>query len=432
VNGGPSLPTPRDSEIESALIELTAEEREAVEALANKTILSGPIFQSSKPLQKRAWMVAIAEAKRTRIGSSKPGTLSDGPPVSKPATVAVVTRMSEIEARAVEWLWEGRIPVGMLTLFEGDPGVGKSTTLYDVVARVTRGWAMPSELGSETSGIVREPRTVLLLSAEDDPHAVIRPRLDAAGADVERVIILKMQTEDGTREPLITEQDVAAWVEVVREHAVALVVVDPIVAYLPDGTDTNNDHSIRRALGRLKPLAESGCSVIGVKHWRKGASDKALYRGGGSIGFVGAARSVLVAGHDPDDESRERRVFAVVKSNLAAIAPSLGYRLAVSAGAAVPHVEWLGVVEHGADALSAMPPTGEERSALADAREFLREVLADGELRQKDVQRQAKAREIKEATLRRAVKAEKVASRREGFGAEGYWLWALRSGGGVQ
>jgi hypothetical protein len=204
------------------------------------------------------------------------------------------------------------------------------------------------------------------------------------------------------------------------------LIVDPLVAYLQDGVDTNSDHSIRRALIKLKPLAErTGCAVVAVRHWKKAATDKALYRGGGSIGFIGAARSGLVVGYDPDDETKRTRIFAVSKTNLAPIAPSLAFVLAVPPGADMPRVEWLGVSSQSADALTAEPPPRKDTAEMDEATAFLRSFLAGGPLPAKEVKREAKERDITEPTLRRAKKRLGVVAEKEGFGSEGRWMWRL-------
>src|SRR5262245_40850491 len=38
-----------------------------------------------------------------------------------------VTRLADVESKTIAWLWDGRIPLGMLTVLDGDPGLGKST-----------------------------------------------------------------------------------------------------------------------------------------------------------------------------------------------------------------------------------------------------------------------------------------------------------------
>jgi putative DNA primase/helicase len=77
-------------------------------------------------------------------------------------------------------VWPQRIPAGKLSLLEGDPGEGKSLITIDITARITTGQPF-------ADGAPSEQGIVILLSAEDDPADTIRPRLDAAGADVSRV-----------------------------------------------------------------------------------------------------------------------------------------------------------------------------------------------------------------------------------------------------
>ena len=95
-----------------------------------------------------------------------------------PVTGAVLRRLSDIPAEKLSWLWPGRIPLGKLTLLAGDPGLGKSFITLDIAARVTRG---PIGRMVQSTG---QPGSVIVLSAEDDAADTIRPRLEAAGADL--------------------------------------------------------------------------------------------------------------------------------------------------------------------------------------------------------------------------------------------------------
>src|SRR5262249_42750622 len=54
-----------------------------------------------------------------------------------------LTRLAMVKPEPVRWLWPGRIPLGMVTVLDGDPGLGKSTMLLDLAARLTRGDRMP-------------------------------------------------------------------------------------------------------------------------------------------------------------------------------------------------------------------------------------------------------------------------------------------------
>src|SRR5919107_5572070 len=100
----------------------------------------------------------------------------------------VGTLLSEVEPEQVEWLWPGRLPLGKLSVLDGDPGLGKSVLTLDLAVRVSAGLELPD-------GGRCEPAGVVLLSAEDGLADTIRPRLDAAGADTERIVALSTVAE---------------------------------------------------------------------------------------------------------------------------------------------------------------------------------------------------------------------------------------------
>jgi hypothetical protein len=164
---------------------------------------------------------------------------------------------------------------------------------------------------------------------------------------------------------------------------------------------------------------ETGSAVLVVRHLNQSKGGNPLYRGQGSIGIVGAARSALLVAKHPDDEGR--RVLASLKSNLAKPMPSLAFALVESDNGAV-RVEWKGEAPHTAAALLAAPTDPEEKSALDEAAEFLRDVLRDGPVWSKQVLKEAREAEIATITLKRAKNALGVRSQKEG---DGSWLWAL-------
>jgi replicative DNA helicase len=92
----------------------------------------------------------------------------------RPSAGAYVRPMSAVAARPVEWLWPGWIALGKLTVLDGDPGMGKSTLLLDLAARLSRDGLMPD-------GPVGPVGAPLILSAEDGEADTIKPRLAAAG-----------------------------------------------------------------------------------------------------------------------------------------------------------------------------------------------------------------------------------------------------------
>jgi hypothetical protein len=273
------------------------------------------------------------------------------------------------------WIWPGRLPAGKLATLDGDPGLGKSTLVLDLAARITTGRAMPD--GHRLDG----PADVVLLSAEDGMADTIRPRLDAAGADVARVHVfaeVAYQDEHGqlrTRPPSIPA-DIPVLENQVRRTGAALVVVDVLNAFLSGTVDTYRDQDVRRVLHQLTEAAgRTGTAVLVLRHLRKSAGDKAIYAGGGSIGIIGAARVGLVVGVDPDD--RNRNELAVVKNNLAAKPKTLAYQLVDAPEHGCSRVRWLGTTDHTADDLVGAPTAGADPEDT-DAAGALGQILADG------------------------------------------------------
>ena len=196
----------------------------------------------------------------------------------------------------------------------------------------------------------------------------------------------------------------------------ALVIVDPIVAYLPERTDMNSASAVCPVLARLAKVAdETGTAIAFVRHLAKGTRDKAIYRGLGSIDFTAACRSVLMVGFDPNDA--EKRVVAHGKSNLAAPGPSLAYTLKGGRFA------WAGRSLLSAEDLGGPPPDPDQRSAREEAQEFLLQTLEEGPKPTLEVFADADRLRISRATLRRAKRDLGVVAEK----TPDHWEWSLPS-----
>jgi archaellum biogenesis ATPase FlaH len=326
---------------------------------------------------------------------------ADDQPKGRKSTVVC---LADIEAEEVSWLWHPYIPIGKLTLLEGDPGVGKSWITLGIATSLSLGAALP---GAKPFG----PTKTLLYTVEDGLADTIRPRLDAMGADVTRV--------HAEPEPLIFDLDGLERIEAdIKRLRPSLVIVDPIMAFMGAKVDINKANETRAVLAQLAGIAEKyGTSILTVRHLRKSESTKAMYRGAGSIDFTAAARSVLLVGRDPGNHSS--CAVAHIKSNLAAMGPSLGYEIREDC------FVWTGESDLTAEQLLAGDVGDEERSAKGEAESFLQDILSEGLVEARAVYRGAKAVGISDRTLKRAKKSLGVNSRRNGFGEKSKWLWEL-------
>lgn len=208
-----------------------------------------------------------------------------------------------------------------------------------------------------------------------------------------------------------------------RAVGARLLIIDPLMAYLGAESSAHRDQDVRRALAPVARLAEdTGAAVLIVRHLNKRTDGNPLYRGGGSIGIIGAARSGLLVARDPDHE--DRRVLASTKSNLARMPESLSWELLAVDGE-VARVRWLGASAHSAGSLLVEPESTEEQSSLDEAAAVLADILAAGPVAANEARRQARAAGVADRTTDRAKARLGVVARRSGFGPGGSWLWAL-------
>jgi putative DNA primase/helicase len=334
----------------------------------------------------------------------------------KNPTALVTTRASEIMPESVSWLWPGRLPLGKVVVLDGDPGVGKSTITMDIAARISTGAPFP---GCEET---RAARNVLLMSAEDGAADTVRPRLDACGADTSHVHVVKIEEIPSFPE------DLSLLEAHVLENATALIVIDPLMAFLGAKTDSHRDQDIRKVLGGLAGLAEkANVTILIVRHLNKTSNGSATYRGGGSIGIIGAARVGLLAAQGR--EQGEDCVLAVVKSNLAAMPAAIYYKLISGDGCDVAHVEWGGAAPYTANELVREPEAKSKASKKEEAEAFITESLQDGPIAVAEMEQRAQMLGITAVTLKRAKQALRIESRQTGNPkAPGPWLWELPRG----
>lgn len=223
-----------------------------------------------------------------------------------------VVQMSTVAPEDVSYLWYPYIPIGKVTLLEGDPGLGKSWFTMALAAFISSRTRLPRAKECPTG-------KVLLLSAEDGLADTIRPRLDKLDADVKRVFAYNSSVyfdEDGFAE--VEEQ-----IEAIKP---SLVIIDPIVAYMGSKVDMFRANETREIMTGLADIAErQGCAIIAVRHLTKGGKDKAIYRGSGSIDITAAARSVLMVGQHPEES--DTRCICHIKHNLSPKGDTIEYSL---------------------------------------------------------------------------------------------------------
>jgi len=312
----------------------------------------------------------------------------------------IVKSLADVKPLPIDWFWYNRIPLGMLTLVLGDPGLGKSFLTLYMAAKVSTGGAWPDGDGLPDNSAPQG--SIIILSAEDDLPRVMRPRLDSLGADVSKIISLESVRirDENDREYLgyfNLERDIPALQKAVRScKDCKLVIIDPLSAFLGGDVDSHRDSDVRSVLAPLVELAEKfDVAIVGVMHLNKNTTGKVVYRAMGSIAFTAAARTVWLVSTDPNDPDSRRRLLTPAKHNILIDPTGLAFELNNG------RVEF----ENEPVTMSADEALGSivESPKLDKTITWLKEILPPGRsLSTIEVTRQAKENRITESTLRRA------------------------------
>lgn len=264
-------------------------------------------------------------------------------------------RMSDIEAKEVEWLWYPFIPYGKLTIIQGDPGDGKTTMVLNIAAAVSRGEGFDEGMN------ITEPMNVIYQTAEDGLADTVKPRLEQARADCSRVLVI-----DETNKALsMLDKRVE---EALDKTGARLLIMDPIQAYLGGSMDMNRANEAREMTKHLATIAEQrNCAIILIGHMNKAGGCKAAYRGMGSIDFFAVARSVLLVGRVIGKDNY--RAMVQIKNNLAPFGHPKAFELSEDG------FEWIGDYEISVDdVLGGYAP---KESKLDQAKQLLRDLSED-------------------------------------------------------
>lgn len=366
----------------------------------SKTVASSPIGQSMP--------VLILDRKVGSVVSVQ---------ASKPR--AKIVRLSELEEKEVEWLWENRVPIGKLTTYSGDPGNGKSFTAHDMIARVTSGSPWPDKPN------VQQPvGDVILIQCEDDLNDTVLPRVLKAGGDVSRVHAIE-SVECTGKDGEITERgfnlstDIPVLEAVLESNRdVRLIVIDPVSGYCGN-VDTHKDAPVRAMLAPLADLAARyRVAVVMITHMSKAKGGTAISKSMGSIAFVAASRAQWAFVKDHEDPTR--RLILLGKLNVSAESTGLAYRIRDG------KVDWEGepvtltsAEYFAADESRAKPERRKSDGVGPRAEQLIRDALQDGELDKSVIEAMAKDAGVSTPTLYRAK--GKIGVKKRSVGRKSMW-----------
>lgn len=340
----------------------------------------------------------------------------------KPSGRLVTICAADIEPEHVEWLVDQSFPLGMLAVIGGQPGLGKSQISINLAAGVTTGNGLPG------SGNFKNLGSVIILANEDDAARTIRPRLDAAGADISKVHIVEGVAREGADVDMFQlDLDITD----LRERAlqigdVKLIIIDPPSAYLGTKVDSYKDSDVRRVLMPLGTLAQdTGAMILLIVHLNKRTDGGAQQRFSGSTAWTAAPRVGFMVAEDP---LTKQRFMLPVKNNIGD--DRLGYqyhikeKLVQYGGQTFKssYIVWDQTTSRSVGELLT-PPKATKPDAVGVAKDFLQDELANAPLPVDQIQAAAKAAGISWPSVLRAKRTMLITSEKVGNG----WTWTLLS-----
>ena len=346
--------------------------------------------------------------------------ISDGIEIAavKDSDGLVVQWADETEPEQTTWVWFPYIPAGRITIIAGDPGTGKSQISIDLISRISRGDGMPDGTVAAMSGYCA------VVTAEDHTSETVIPRIMACGGDRKRLAVVRKVKIDGQERYLSLPRDLGYLRQFILKYQLKVLVLDPLDAFLGKTLDTYKNHDVRLALSPLEDVAEeTNCAVIIIAHLNKKEDVATLYRVGGSIGFIGAARSVLAVSRREQNE--EMWVLYSLKSNLCKRPPALTYQIEgvqVHDDIPISHIVWRGHSDFDPEKAGRDDGPQMRKECL----DFLKEVFSsDIEVLATDIAKNAKDAGLPMVTVKRYKAEFRVASRRR----NGKWYWVEPEGG---
>jgi hypothetical protein len=328
-----------------------------------------------------------------------------------------------VTVKEVEWLWYPYIPLGKLTVMQGDPGQGKTMFCCYLASVISTGREFAFEerdAGTPTFHPIRTPGNVVFQSAEDSVSDTILPRMNKMGADEKRLFYIEEAPKSGKIKdfsPLtFLDERVEGALKAVRPK---LFILDPLQGFLGADTDMHRANEVRPVMAHIGRLAEQyACAFVIVSHMNKDSQKSAIYRSLGSIDIPAAARSVLVVAKNP--QNPEEKIFVHAKSSLAKTGPALTFEINDDFGITVTG-------QTDADANEVLNPSVKRESPMLDyAKALIIKMIGEGKCGVSEIMEEASKNGISDRTIRAAKAELGVAVKRIGYGKKSVTWWELK------
>jgi hypothetical protein len=339
-------------------------------------------------------------------------------------------KLDGVSEAGIQWLWKDRIPRGMVGLIDGNPGDGKSTIIADIVARVTTGREWPDGSPSVEGGAI-------IIGAEDALDSVWVPRLNAAGANLSRVrqIGLVPDLKTGTMRMPSLPHDIPTLEKLIAADGAVVIVFDPIMPYISSELNSNTDQHVRQALTPMAEVASRHMvTPILLRHYAKNALvSNAIYRGLGSIGFIGLSRWGMAVARVPKTKfGPNGQQFSLMQQKTSIGRPQRAFRYSIrgverttAMGEIIETsaIEWGEMADDDPDAM--LTAEGQADKKSESSADLLKTLLADGPMKSADIYARFDTAGISRRTAFRSRDDMGVKAGKVGYAEAGEWYWYL-------
>ena len=298
--------------------------------------------------------------------------------------------LSSVEEKEAEWLVPQYIPKGQITVLAGDGGSGKTTIWCGQAAAVSKGGKVFFDVTPEDLAQC-EPKKVLFFSSEDSIEYTLKARLRKAGANLDNIYSASLRDERFAQikfnSPLLKE--------LIGQIKPALVIFDPIQAFIPPDIQMGQRNAMRNCLNPLIGLGEEyGTTFLIVVHTNKRQGTYGRNRIADSADVWDIARSVLITGTTTDNKTR---YLSHEKSNYGEPGETVLYTIEDGIAIFKDSCD-----KHDADFVKERDLSTYQAPQRHDAEKFILDYLKNGMKPTAEMDEEAKAIGISKNTLSRA------------------------------
>ncbi len=203
-------------------------------------------------------------------------------------------KASDIQKIEADWLWDPYIPRGKITMVHGEEGTGK--TMFGIMLMA----ACTNKVRMDLYGDYLDRCNCLYMTKEENLPAVLRPKLEEAGADLDKILVINDHL------PITLSDDSIR--EIIEENQVGLLVIDPISAYISEKEDFFEcPHEVMPVILMLEKIAaDTGCAIVLID---KSDGMESMQSKAWRLGFESHISSYLCLEWEDDCEYEERMLY---------------------------------------------------------------------------------------------------------------------------